>query len=289
LLQYARDLARKLNVSLEPLQLSDRRALSAFVDQAKTLLSAGIGVGIRVTPAADSDAPTERQVAYARSIASRAGATLSAATLANRRQLSLWIDAHKAWGGLSSSSSASGQASRPKPIGFESSPYTYQVLIEHLRENALMSDLSSPSIEEVRSAVHRLTSASEGVHQRAADGLNDDFLVFLQNKGGWNVVNVLQTAAACALAQGLVLTNPDVVVVRAALLRYGFGSSETNAWVEFTVPCKVILQGTSFAFGFRVQEEVPRIGWMQGTWIGLAVSVLGSAKHQAFEVARRMP
>jgi hypothetical protein len=86
--------------------------------------------------------------------------------------------------------------------------------------------VNSTSISEIGSAVLRLTEGVDGAQQRAKDGIDKDLQALIQGMGGWNIVEVLKTAAACALANGLSLDHPDVALVREQLRRYRFAHAE---------------------------------------------------------------
>ena len=79
MLEYAKNIATRVNVQLPEDATTDFEACKAFID-------------------ANKDAamrPSEKQLNFATSIAERKGLTISAETLANGKELSKWIDEHK--------------------------------------------------------------------------------------------------------------------------------------------------------------------------------------------------
>lgn len=78
------------------------------------------------------------------------------------------------------------------------------------------------SIAQLREVVGRLTQDMPGVRARASDGIDADLQLVFSEQGGWSVVNVLCTAAACVLAKGLPVDHPDAQFVRTALENYGY-------------------------------------------------------------------
>lgn len=88
LLRYVEGLARRLRVAVPPQAREDQAQASIFVDRAKALLQ-------QVSPPGPAPVvPTEKQLAFATSIASRRGLVVPADVLASRALLSRWIDEH---------------------------------------------------------------------------------------------------------------------------------------------------------------------------------------------------
>lgn len=86
MLAYATVLAAKAGTQLPALARTSYRACQGFIEQMKMQSNSA--------PAAN-DAPTERQLSYARSIALRKKLTLPESVLANRQQMSEWISANQ--------------------------------------------------------------------------------------------------------------------------------------------------------------------------------------------------
>jgi SprT protein len=98
MLRYMQDLARALQWAVPAEALRDRRAASEFIDRAKTAKearSAQSPTGQPQPAAPVVEAPTEKQLSYAQSIASRKKLTIPADVLASKRAISSWIDANK--------------------------------------------------------------------------------------------------------------------------------------------------------------------------------------------------
>lgn len=91
MLAFAQRLAQAQGVQLSQEVLSSFEACSRFLDQARQQPAA--------TPAAAGapagDAPTEKQLSYAKSIAQRRGLTIAPDALNSRRALSKWIDENR--------------------------------------------------------------------------------------------------------------------------------------------------------------------------------------------------
>ncbi len=74
---------------------------------------------------------------------------------------------------------------------------------------------------DVRDLAMRLLQGVEGPTERARNGQDPDLAIMLAGQGGWNMVNVLRTAAMCAFLKSLPVDHPDVVLVRQGLAAYG--------------------------------------------------------------------
>jgi hypothetical protein len=81
--------------------------------------------------------------------------------------------------------------------------------------------LSHP-VSDIRELVIRLTDGVDGALNRAEQGSDSNLSALLKGLGGWNIVEVLKTASACALAKGLPADHPDVALLRDLLKPYGF-------------------------------------------------------------------
>lgn len=77
-------------------------------------------------------------------------------------------------------------------------------------------------LSDIKGCVLRLTKDVEAVRIRAEAGNDPDMQALLSGLGGWHIISVLRTAAACAVARGLPADHPDVVLLRQALHGYGF-------------------------------------------------------------------
>jgi hypothetical protein len=71
--------------------------------------------------------------------------------------------------------------------------------------------------QEVRNAILSLIPADNKLRERARDGLDKDLQAILDDKGGWNVLAVLKSAAAVIVTENLPSDRHDVRVVRQAL------------------------------------------------------------------------
>lgn len=90
MVSYLRSLAQSLNRTVAPEVWLDFKACSALIETFKNALAA------RPAPPAPSVLPpTEKQLAYAQSIASKKGLVVPADTLQSRTLLSAWIDANR--------------------------------------------------------------------------------------------------------------------------------------------------------------------------------------------------
>lgn len=79
MLEYAKNIAQRINVKVPDDVMTDFDACKAFIDQNKD-------AAMR---------PSEKQLNFANSIAERKGLTIPPETLANGKELSRWIDEHK--------------------------------------------------------------------------------------------------------------------------------------------------------------------------------------------------
>jgi hypothetical protein len=99
MLNYMQNLARSLGWAIPPEALTVRRSASEFIDRAKAAMQARAATPPPDRPSpiggATPTPPTEKQLAYARSIASRKGLTIPPATLASKQAISAWIDANR--------------------------------------------------------------------------------------------------------------------------------------------------------------------------------------------------
>lgn len=89
MVRFARDLARSRSLMLTPDILASFDAVSRFIEQAKAVPVGGGSSALRGTPV---EAPTERQLSYARHLAQRTGLALAEDVLRSRAALSAWID-----------------------------------------------------------------------------------------------------------------------------------------------------------------------------------------------------
>lgn len=104
MLKFAQDLAKKLGIAVPPRALTEKQFCSEFITATKAAVDALRGPRPSVppapaatpgTPPIPNDAPTEKQLAFAHSIARRKALTIPETALNNRRNLSTWIDANK--------------------------------------------------------------------------------------------------------------------------------------------------------------------------------------------------
>ena len=99
MLSYMQNLARSLGWAIPPEALKFRRSASEFIDRAKAAMQARAATHPDRPSPVSGDAPpappTEKQLAYARSIASRKGLTIPSTTLASKQAISAWIDANR--------------------------------------------------------------------------------------------------------------------------------------------------------------------------------------------------
>lgn len=104
MLSYIQDLARSLKWPIPPQAYMDRRAASEFIERAKAARVAKPSPVTATVPTTDLTKPqtapmvappTEKQLLYAQSIASRKKLTIPADVLASKRAISAWIDANK--------------------------------------------------------------------------------------------------------------------------------------------------------------------------------------------------
>lgn len=86
MLSYALSLAKQLQIAMPIAVHFQRQACSSFIEYAK---------GLQAQTSKSIDAPTEKQVGYATSIASKKGEPIPPAVLQSRRLLSAWIDSHR--------------------------------------------------------------------------------------------------------------------------------------------------------------------------------------------------
>jgi hypothetical protein len=85
-----------------------------------------------------------------------------------------------------------------------------------------MLETSDDSIDAIKRAVTNITKQVEGARIRAQEGKDIHLQAMLLGNGGWNIVEVLKTAATCAFMTQAPLDHPDVVIVRKELQKYGF-------------------------------------------------------------------
>lgn len=76
------------------------------------------------------------------------------------------------------------------------------------------------TIDAVTASVKALIEGCPSAVRRAQVGNDRQVATMLAGLGGWDVIEVLKAAAACALMQGLDTTNYNLALVRQALLDY---------------------------------------------------------------------
>ncbi|MCC5610975.1 SprT-like domain-containing protein [Nostoc sp. CHAB 5834] len=86
MLSFALSLAKRLQIAMPSDAHGQRQACSSFIEYAK---------GLAAPAPKNTDAPTDKQVSYATSIACKKGEPIPPAVLNSRRLLSAWIDSHR--------------------------------------------------------------------------------------------------------------------------------------------------------------------------------------------------
>jgi hypothetical protein len=93
MLDYLKSLAGKLRLPLPASALTDFRSCSLLIEAMKQALSKPSSISACPVPALN--VPTEKQLSYAQSIASKKNLTIPASALNSKSQLSAWIDQYK--------------------------------------------------------------------------------------------------------------------------------------------------------------------------------------------------